>query len=80
MTQQIFVRQGDRGHDQRNTSPRKIIANAIITPRLELFAVILVRNAQGQSVFNPVEHVMGVASIGLSVLAAPRELAAVPEV
>ena len=80
MRQQIVMQQGDRGHDQRKTFPRVIIKNVVIVLLLELVAMILVRNAPGQSVFNPVGGVTGATSIGLSDLAICREFAAVPEV
>ena len=41
--------------------------------RLKLVGVVLVRNAPGQSVFNPVEHVMGSLSMALMVLAVRRD-------
>ena len=77
MTQQEVTQQGDTGCDQSITSLSTIIKNNMTMLRLELVAVILVRNTINQSVFNPVDFLMGEDSISLSAFATRRELATV---
>ena len=73
MKQTMLIKQSDGGTDQNNTSPRVTLASCLLIVRLKLVGVVLVRNAPGQSVFNPVEHVMGSLSLALMVLAVCRD-------